>query len=76
MYWPEDTYIVSNVAREAKRVAHPWSNSIRYLIDLFKGQELNINRYGNSIYTLVSKYAHLHWVDLTQDVQYSQHIYH
>ncbi len=25
MYWPVDTYFVSNVAHEAKRVAHPWS---------------------------------------------------
>ncbi len=24
MYWPADTQLVSNVAREAKRVAHPW----------------------------------------------------
>jgi len=23
MYWPADTQLVSNVAREAKRVAHP-----------------------------------------------------
>jgi len=25
MYWPVDTYFVSNVAHEAKRVGHPWS---------------------------------------------------
>jgi hypothetical protein len=24
MYWPADTKLVTNVAREAKRVAHPW----------------------------------------------------
>ena len=24
MYWPVDTLLASNVAREAKRVAHPW----------------------------------------------------
>jgi len=25
MYWPGDTLIVSNVAREVKRVAYPWN---------------------------------------------------
>ncbi len=25
MYWPRDTLLVSNLAREAKRVAHPCS---------------------------------------------------
>ncbi len=25
MYWPTDTWLASNVAREAKRVAHPWT---------------------------------------------------
>ena len=24
MYWPADTLLVANVAREAKSVAHPW----------------------------------------------------
>jgi len=28
MYWPAYTLIVSNVAREAKRVAHPWCTRI------------------------------------------------
>ncbi len=27
IYWPVDTYLVSNVAREAKRVAHPCSRA-------------------------------------------------
>ena len=25
IYWPADSYLISNVAREAKRVAHPCS---------------------------------------------------
>jgi len=28
MYWPGDTLIVSNVAREAQRVAHPCSIAV------------------------------------------------
>ncbi len=33
IYWPGDTLLVSNVAREAKRVAHPWS---RGSVDVIK----------------------------------------
>jgi len=36
MYWPADSYLISNVAREAKRVAHPWSRLIKELSAIWR----------------------------------------
>ncbi len=47
MYWPVDTKLVSNVAREDKRIAHPWSKCISKigfrLIQIGLGSSLHKN---------------------------------
>jgi len=37
MDWPGDTLIVSNVARKAKRVAHPWSSHLTQNVTVGEG---------------------------------------
>jgi hypothetical protein len=39
MFWPADTKLVSNVARQAKRVAHPWVRPWGKLLLTGKGKE-------------------------------------
>ncbi len=50
MYWPADTKIVSNVAREAKRVAHPWLIQLFAYIKLKDYKVRKFNYFTSSFY--------------------------